>query len=156
MSMSMSMRNIFPGLVVGLIFGAGLALSDMINPARVLNFLDLAGSWDPSLAFVMGGALIPSAIGYLIVRRMQRPVMADTFCIPENRVIEKRLLAGSAMFGAGWGLAGLCPGPAVAGLAFGMWQPWVFVAAMLAGMLLHRLASEPRKPRGKPALHGSH
>jgi uncharacterized membrane protein YedE/YeeE len=87
---------------------------------------------------------------------MQRPVMADAFCIPENRVIEKRLLAGSAMFGAGWGLAGLCPGPAVAGLAFGMWQPWVFVAAMLAGMLLHRLASEPRKPQGKAALHGSH
>jgi uncharacterized membrane protein YedE/YeeE len=152
----MSMRNIFPGLVVGLIFGAGLALSDMINPARVLNFLDLAGRWDPSLAFVMGGALIPSAIGYLIVRRMKRPVMADAFCIPENRVIEKRLLAGSAMFGAGWGLAGISTGPAVAGLAFGLWQPWVFVAAMLAGMLLHRLVSDPRKPQGKPALHGSH
>ena len=139
------MRRSLPGLIVGLIFGAGLALSDMINPARVLAFLDLAGTWDPSLAFVMGGALIPSAIGYLIVRRMRRPVMAEEFCIPQNRNLERNLLAGAALFGAGWGLVGLCPGPAIAGLVFGAWQVWLFVGAMLVGMLLHRFAAEPRR-----------
>ena len=139
------MRHSLPGLIVGLIFGAGLALSDMINPARVLAFLDLAGAWDPTLAVVMGGALIPSAIGYLIVRRMPRPVMAEAFCIPQNRNLERTLLAGAGLFGVGWGLVGLCPGPAIAGLAFGVWQVWLFVGAMLAGMLLHRFAVEPRR-----------
>lgn len=138
------MRRTLPGLIVGLLFGAGLALSDMINPARVLAFLDLAGNWDPSLAFVMGGALLPSAIGYAIVRKMPRPVMADEFCIPQNRTLDRNLLAGSALFGAGWGLVGLCPGPAIAGLVFGRWQVWLFAGAMLAGMLVHRLAAAPR------------
>ncbi|MGZ8347814.1 MAG: DUF6691 family protein [Allosphingosinicella sp.] len=133
------MRRILPGLIVGLIFGAGLALSDMINPARVLAFLDPLGGWDPTLAFVMGGALLPSALGYLVVRRLPRPVLAESFCIPENRVLDRQLLAGAALFGAGWGLAGFCPGPAVAGLVFGLWQPWLFVAAMLAGMAIHRM-----------------
>lgn len=133
------MKNIFPGLLAGLIFGAGLALSDMVNPARVLAFLDLAGDWDPTLAFVMGGALVPSAIGYALVGRMQRPLMAEEFRIPQNRALEPRLVAGAAMFGVGWGLVGLCPGPAIAGLAFGRWEIWLFAAAMLAGMVLHRL-----------------
>lgn len=132
------MRTLLPGLLVGLVFGAGLALSDMVNPARVLAFLDVAGAWDPALAFVMGGALIPSAIGYALVRRMQRPLLADEFRIPQNRVVEPQLLAGAAIFGIGWGLVGLCPGPALAGLAFGKWQLWLFVGAMLAGMILHR------------------
>lgn len=132
------MRRILPGLVVGLIFGAGLALSDMINPGRVLAFLDVAGAWDPTLAFVMGGAIIPSAVGYAIVRRMQRPLFAEEFRIPQNRTVEPQLLAGATLFGVGWGLAGLCPGPAIAGLAFGKWELWLFVVAMLAGMLLHR------------------
>jgi uncharacterized membrane protein YedE/YeeE len=146
------MRVPVPALVVGLMFGAGLALSDMINPARVLAFLDLAGRWDPTLAFVMGSALIPSALGYLIVRRMKKPVLADSFCIPENRVIERKLVLGAALFGAGWGLVGLCPGPAIAGLVFGMWQLWLFVGAMLGGMLLHRLASTSPAPTGKIPL----
>lgn len=137
------MRHSLPGLIVGLTFGAGLALSDMVNPARVLAFLDLLGDWDPTLAFVMGGALIPSAIGYLIVRRMPRPVMAEEFCIPPNHRLERNLVTGAALFGAGWGLVGLCPGPAIAGLVFGVWQVWLFVGAMLAGMLLHRFAAEP-------------
>ena len=145
------MRNIFPGLLVGLIFGGGLALSDMINPARVLAFLDLAGGWDPTLAFVMAGALIPAAVGYLFSRRMRRPFMAEQFRIPETRVVEGRLLAGAALFGAGWGLAGFCPGPAVASLAFGVWNSWLFVAAMLAGMLLHRLATSPLPGRVRAA-----
>lgn len=135
------MRNFFPGLLMGLLFGGGLALSDMINAARVLAFLDLAGAWDPTLAFVMAGALVPSAIGYLFARRMRKPLLAEVFRIPQNRIIEPQLLAGAALFGAGWGLVGFCPGPAVAALGFGMWQPWLFVAAMLAGMVLHRMVS---------------
>ena len=145
------MRDILSGLVVGTIFGAGLALSDMINPARVLAFLDLFGAWDPTLAFVMAGALLPSALGYVVVRRMRRPVMAERFRIPENRVVEPRLLAGAALFGAGWGLAGFCPGPAIASLAFGYWNSWLFVTAMLAGMALHRLATSPLPGRARAA-----
>jgi uncharacterized membrane protein YedE/YeeE len=131
-------RKMLPGLLVGLIFGAGLALSDMVNPARVLAFLDLFGNWDPTLAYVMGSALVPSAMAFAIVRRMQRPLLAEEFRIPQNRVIEPQLLAGATIFGVGWGLIGLCPGPAIAGLALGYWQAWLFVAAMLAGMLAHR------------------
>lgn len=132
------MTRLIAALVAGLLFGAGLALSDMINPARVLAFLDVAGRWDPSLAFVMGGALIPSALAYAAVRRMERPILGGDFKIPPNSAIEPRLIVGAALFGIGWGLAGFCPGPAIAALAFGAWQVWLFVAAMLAGMLLHR------------------
>jgi uncharacterized membrane protein YedE/YeeE len=140
------MRGPLTALLVGLLFGAGLALSEMINPARVLGFLDLAGDWDPTLAFVMASALVPSALGYLAVRKMRRPLLAERFCIPENRVVERQLLAGAALFGVGWGLVGLCPGPAVAGLIFGKWQVATFVGAMLAGMLLHRIvAAQPRR-----------
>ncbi|MGA9580880.1 MAG: YeeE/YedE family protein [Allosphingosinicella sp.] len=146
------MRQILPGLIVGLLFGAGLALSDMINPARVLAFLDIAGDWDPTLAFVMGGALLPSALGYAIVRRMRRPVMAEEFCIPQNRTLDRNLLAGAALFGAGWGLVGLCPGPALAGLLFGAWQVWLFTTAMLVGMFLHRLAAAPRPALARRSL----
>lgn len=133
------MRNVLPGLIVGTIFGAGLALSDMINPGRVLAFLDLAGAWDPTLAFVMVSALVPSAIGYAFARRMKRPVAAEAFAIPSSRAVEPRMLAGAIIFGIGWGLIGLCPGPAVANLAFGSWQTWLFVAAMVGGMAVHRL-----------------
>lgn len=136
----MSGRDFFPGLAVGLIFGAGLALSDMVNPARVLAFLDIAGAWDPTLAFVMAGAVIPSALGYAAARRMKRPLLAEQFRIPQNRTLEGRLVAGALLFGVGWGLAGLCPGPAIAGLALGQWQLWLFAAAMLAGMALHGVA----------------
>jgi uncharacterized membrane protein YedE/YeeE len=139
------MRHYLPGLIVGLIFGAGLALSDMINPARVLAFLDLAGAWDPTLAFVMAGALVPAALGYVIARRMRRPLLAEEFRIPQNRNIERDLLVGAALFGAGWGLVGLCPGPAIAGLALGSWHVWLFVGAMLIGMVLHRIAVSPRR-----------
>lgn len=138
----MIMRKILPGLVVGTLFGAGLALSDMINPARVLAFLDITGAWDPTMAFVMGGALLPSAIGYLLARRMRRPILAEAFRIPENRSLDRRLLGGAAIFGMGWGLVGFCPGPAVAALSFGTWQPALFLAAMLAGMALHRVVAD--------------
>lgn len=140
------MRNAFPGLVVGVIFGAGLALSDMTNPARVLAFLDVAGAWDPTLMLVMGAALVPSAIAYLVRRRMTRPLLGGRFAIPEGRKLDRPLLIGAALFGMGWGLVGFCPGPAIAGLVLGAWQPWLFVAAMLAGMLLHRFATQARAP----------
>lgn len=133
------MRHSLPGLLAGLIFGAGLALSDMVNPARVQGFLDVAGDWDPTLAFVMGAALVPSAIAYLIHRRMYRPLLESRFSIPESRLLDRPLLLGAALFGVGWGLVGFCPGPAFSGLILGAWQPWLFVFAMLAGMALHRL-----------------
>jgi uncharacterized membrane protein YedE/YeeE len=138
------MRNLLPGLIVGVIFGAGLALSDMANPARVLAFLDVAGAWDPTLLFVMGAALVPSAIAYLIRRRMARPLLGGGFSIPESRTLDRPLLLGAAMFGIGWGLVGFCPGPAITGLVLGAWQPWLFRAAMLAGMALHRRFSVAR------------
>ena len=141
------MRIPIASLVTGTIFGAGLALSDMINPARVLAFLDLAGAWDPSLAFVMGGAIIPMVIAYSVSRRMRTPLFDKSFFIPENLTLDSRLIAGAAMFGTGWGLVGFCPGPAIAGLVMGAWQPWLFVVAMLAGMLIHRhLAASLSKP----------
>lgn len=135
------MRIPIASLVTGTLFGAGLALSDMINPARVLAFLDLTGNWDPSLAFVMGGAIIPMVIAYAVSRRMRTPLFDKSFFIPENRVLDRRLLIGAALFGIGWGLVGFCPGPAIAGLVMGAWQPWLFVAAMLGGMFIHRIAT---------------
>jgi uncharacterized protein len=138
------MRIPLASLVTGTIFGAGLALSDMINPARVLAFLDLAGEWDPSLAFVMGGAITPMVIAYAVSRRMRTPLFDKSFFIPENRVMDRRLLIGAALFGIGWGLVGFCPGPAISGLVMGAWQPWLFVAAMLGGMWIHRVATTQR------------
>ena len=139
------MRLPITSLITGTIFGAGLALADMVNPARVIAFLDLAGDWDPSLAFVMGGAVIPMAIAYMFSRRMRTPLFDKSFFIPENRVLDSRLIGGAVLFGIGWGLAGFCPGPAIASLVFGMWQPWLFVFAMLTGMVIHLIATTPAK-----------
>lgn len=139
------MRNVIAALLVGIVFGAGLALSDMINPALVQAFLDVAGQWDPTLLFVMGSALVPSALAYLIKRRITRPVLADQFHVPENAGPDPRLLTGAAFFGVGWGISGFCPGPALAGLALGAWQVWLFVAAMLVGMAAYRLLPKPGK-----------
>ena len=137
------MRNDLAALFVGAIFGAGLVLSDMVNPARVQAFLDVAGRWDPTLMYVMGAALIPSALAYLVRRKLMRPVLATRFYVQENAAPDPRLLTGAALFGVGWGIAGFCPGPALAGLVLGAWQAWLFVAAMLAGMIAHRLLPAP-------------
>ncbi|WP_171013903.1 YeeE/YedE family protein [Sphingopyxis chilensis] len=137
------MRNDLAALFVGAIFGAGLVLSDMVNPARVQAFLDVAGRWDPTLMFVMGAALVPSALAYLVRRKLVRPVLASHFFVPENAAPDRRLLTGAALFGVGWGIAGFCPGPALAGLVLGAWQAWLFVAAMFAGMIAHRLLPTP-------------
>ncbi len=128
------MRTIV-ALLCGILFGAGLTVSDMINPDRVLSFLDLAGTWDPTLMFVMGGALITTALGYRAVLRSRAPLLDSKFHLPTAREIDWRLLGGAGCFGIGWGLAGICPGPAFADLATLRPQVLAFVAAMLAGML---------------------
>lgn len=134
-------------LLAGLVFGLGLALSGMIDPARVLGFLDVAsGHWDPSLIFVLGGALMVAGPGMLLQRRLARPWLDRQFHLPAPAAIDRRLLAGAAIFGIGWGLAGFCPGPAVAALPLGLAPVMLFVAAMLAGMLVHdRLLARRRQ-----------
>jgi len=139
------MRATLSALFGGTIFGAGLALSDMINPARVLGFLDVAGRWDPTLAFVMAGAALVSALGYAVSYRLRRPVFESSFFIPENRQLDSQLIAGATLFGIGWGLVGFCPGPAIASLIYGFWQSWLFVVAMLIGMALQRAAVTSRR-----------
>lgn len=127
--------------LAGLVFGVGLALSQMANPAKVLAFLDLAGRWDPSLALVMGGALAVTAPAFAWTRRStERPLFAERFQIPERGRVDGRLLAGSSLFGVGWGLGGFCPGPALAALAAGEPRVWLFVAAMLAGSFAYGLS----------------
>jgi uncharacterized protein len=125
-------------LLAGVLFGAGLAVSGMIDPARVQGFLDLFGNWDPTLAFVMGGAMMPMAIAWRIKARMQSPLAANSFDLPETRQIDRKLAIGAVLFGAGWGISGLCPGPALADLAIAPMPATIFVAAMVAGMALHR------------------
>ena len=131
-------------LAAGLLFGFGLALSGMLDPARVLGFLDVAGAWDPSLAFVLAGAVAVSALSYLVRRRMAHPVLAGRFQIPDSGRLDGRLLCGAALFGIGWGLVGLCPGPALAALPLGLASVFGFVAAMVAGMVLHAIAFRSR------------
>ncbi|KPF62836.1 hypothetical protein IP69_19875 [Bosea sp. AAP35] len=125
-------------LLAGALFGFGLSLSGMLDPARVIGFLDVAsGAWDPSLMFVLGGAVAVAIPGVMLQRRLARPVLEETFHMPQATVIDRPLLLGAALFGIGWGVAGLCPGPAVSALSLGLMPVFVFVAAMAAGMLLH-------------------
>lgn len=125
-------------LAAGILFGVGLAVSQMVNPAKVLAFLDVAGRWDPSLALVMGGALAVTFVGYRMVLGRERPVYADRFQLPTARDVDARLLAGAGIFGVGWGLVGYCPGPALASLAFARMESLLFILAMLAGAALYR------------------
>ncbi len=138
------MAGLIIALASGTVFGAGLALSQMANPAKVLAFLDVAGNWDPSLALVMGGAIAVTLVAFRPTLKRARPLVAARFFVPALKEIDARLVGGSALFGAGWGLIGLCPGPAFASLAFGMRESLVFIAAMVAGAALARLL--PRKP----------
>ncbi len=135
--MSLAKRFV-PPLVSGVLFGAGLTVGGMTNPERVRGFLDVFGRWDPTLVFVMAGAVLVMAIAWRARAGMQKPLFGDRFSLPDRSDLDVQLITGSALFGIGWGLAGLCPGPAVAGLALGFWEMWLFVAAMLAGMLAHR------------------
>jgi uncharacterized protein len=136
------MKSMLVAILSGLLFGAGLVVSDMINPARVLAFLDVAGAWDPSLALVLGGALIPSSLAYLIRRRMAAPIVATRFEVPTAVTIDRRLITGAALFGIGWGAVGLCPGPAIAASTTGQWQILVFVVAMVGGMASFRVLQD--------------
>ncbi len=130
--------QLLSALIAGLLFGAGLALSGMVNPAKVVNFFDIAGSWDASLIFVMAGALAVTLSGYRLVLRRQSPLYASGFSLPTAKDIDRRLVGGAALFGLGWGLAGLCPGPAVASLTTMSIEPVIFIAAMGFGMVLVR------------------
>lgn len=132
------MGALLASLLAGAVLGAGLAVSQMMNPAKVLAFLDFAGDWDPTLAFVMAGAILAALPGFALARRRGAPALAARFRIPTRRDIDRPLLLGAALFGVGWGLAGFCPGPAIAALGTGMPDVLIFVAAMLAGMLLYR------------------
>ena len=125
-------------LASGLLFGAGLAWSGMADPMRVRSFLDLFGNWDPTLAFVMGGAMIPMALAWTIRSRMAMPLAAPAFDLPGTAKLDRPLALGAVMFGMGWGIAGLCPGPALADLAIAPLAVLPFVGAMFAGMALHR------------------
>jgi uncharacterized membrane protein YedE/YeeE len=132
------MISMLSSLVAGAVFGAGLAISQMINPAKVIGFLDFAGDWDPTLAFVMAGALLAAAPGYAVAKKRKAPLLSGRFHIPKRREVDMPLMLGAAIFGVGWGLVGFCPGPAIAALCTGMWEVLVFVAAMLGGMFLYR------------------
>lgn len=135
--MSVDLRQPVAALGCGVLFAFGLSLSGMLDPARVQGFLDLFGAWDPSLAFVLGGAVSVAMAGMVLVRRMAKPVLSDSFHIPTSRVIDRPLVLGSAIFDIGWGLGGLCPGPALAALSLGFTPVIVFVLAMIAGMVIH-------------------
>lgn len=130
---------IVSSLLAGLVFGLGLIVSGMANPAKVLGFLDLAGRWDPSLAFVMAGAIAVGAVAFRIARTRTSSVLGEPIRLPTSRQIDRRLLVGGLLFGVGWGIAGFCPGPALVALGMGDIKAVVFVCAMLAGMGIFEL-----------------
>ena len=139
-------------ILIGALFGTGLALSGMLNPAKVAGFLDLFGIWDPSLAFVMGGGVIANFIGHRIVTRRAAPVFGGGFAVPTRSDIDSRLLLGAALFGVGWGLAGLCPGPAIASILLAPGEVALFVLMMLAGLAVGRMVTSG--PAARPATEG--
>lgn len=137
--------RILMALITGLVFGIGLIVAGMTNPAKVLGFLDLAGRWDPSLALVMAGAILVALPAFRVAARRRQSLLGEPMHLPTATRIDRRLVLGSLAFGAGWGLAGFCPGPALASLATGGVQPLIFCAAMLAGMGIFELL-ERRRP----------
>jgi uncharacterized protein len=141
------MPGALASFLVGLLFAAGLMVSRMIDPAKVLGFLDVLGNWDPSLAIVMATAVPVAALGFAAARRRSAPVLAPEFNLPSATAIDRRLVLGSALFGVGWGLVGYCPGPALASLLLGRPEAAIFVVAMLAGMAAFALR-ERRQARG--------
>jgi uncharacterized membrane protein YedE/YeeE len=141
--------HIVSAFIVGLLFGIGLIVAGMTNPAKVQGFLDLAGNWDPSLAFVMGGAILVGLLAFRFAGKRERSLLGAAMRLPSATHIDRRLVLGGLAFGVGWGLAGFCPGPALASLAFGGVKAWIFSGAMLAGMIvfevLERIAAAARQ-----------
>lgn len=144
------MRTILT-LLTGALFGTGIAMSGMANPAKVINFFDFAGTWDPSLAFVMGGAVIVTFIGYRLVLQRPKPVFEPTFDVPTNQKLDARLMMGAGIFGVGWGIAGFCPGGALPALGTLDSRVVIFVIALIVGMLTTRFVMDWAKPRAHPA-----
>jgi uncharacterized membrane protein YedE/YeeE len=137
--------------LIGVIFGTGIVVSGMANPAKVINFFDVAGTWDPSLIFVMGGALVVTAIGYRLVFGRTRPIFEGKFMVPTARNLDARLIGGSAVFGVGWGIAGFCPGGALPALGTGRIDVAAFVAAMLAGIFAAKYLQSLSRPKAQAA-----
>lgn len=135
------MLRMLVNVFAGALFGLGLAVSGMVDPQKVIGFLDVAGDWDPTLAFVMGGALLVAFPAFRLISKRSRPVLEDDFALPTKTEVDARLLGGAALFGIGWGLSGFCPGPAVTALASGLAPVFAFVAAMLAGMAVYKWIS---------------
>ncbi|MCK5889440.1 MAG: YeeE/YedE family protein [Methylococcales bacterium] len=138
------MKHLLSSLIAGTVFGVGLALSGMLDPNKVLNFLDFSGHWDPSLALVMAGALVVSFIAFRVIPKRVTPVFEDTFRLPTRSDISIRLCVGSAIFGIGWGLVGYCPGPAISVLGIGSGDIFIFTASMLAGFLIYHFTMEKK------------
>lgn len=138
--------TLFASLLAGLVFGLGLLVSGMANPAKVIGFLDIAGAWDPSLAFVMVGAIAVGFVAFVVARQRTVSFLGADMKLPSQRRIDRRLIVGSTVFGIGWGVAGFCPGPALVALGTGSSKALVFVAAMLAGMAVFELIERPRRP----------
>jgi uncharacterized protein len=131
------MLMLLTALGAGILFGVGLVVSQMIDPGKVLGFLDITGRWDPSLALVMAGALAVAVPGFRLARGRGTPALGGQFAAPASRTIDRKLIGGAALFGVGWGLVGFCPGPAIAALALLRWEAALFVVAMLAGAALY-------------------
>jgi uncharacterized membrane protein YedE/YeeE len=144
------MNSRIAAFISGLIFALGLGISGMTQPAKVTAFLDITGNWDPSLAFVMGGAILVHAVLSRLIQRRTTPLFASTFAVPTRTDIDMRLVGGAVLFGIGWGLGGFCPGPAVTSLASGNTAVVIFVIAMLAGMYLFKLVEQQRQHPASP------
>lgn len=134
-----AITSLFAAVATGGVFGVGIALSGMMNPETVLNFFDVFGTWDPTLAMVMVGALLVTAPGYRVIWRSNAPLFQQRFLLPTNTAVDKPLVFGSALFGIGWGIAGFCPGAALPALGTGRWEPVLFVLAVIAGITLRRV-----------------
>jgi uncharacterized membrane protein YedE/YeeE len=132
------MLQIIASLIAGTLMGAGLMISGMMNPNKVLSFLDIFGNWDPTLIFVMGGAIFSALPGFWLSRRLTKPLLANNFQLPEKKKFDRRLVGGAAIFGVGWGLVGLCPGPAISAITTGSPQVIIFVISMTLGMVIYR------------------